>query len=217
MNTLASLPTAEQVPIEGVLTGPRDYQWVATQPATPVWAEALDEGDLKKKAPYRDHLYLLPAPFTGRPVEWVKLEQRFRRPGFRASSILFGEKDGLALVHDYDRARRRIRTFEISINHPGEPPKLVWERSIRDRYGDPGFPVMRTPANGQQVNLQHENTINPDGDGASLKGDFPFLDRFDLTTHKSARLFQAADKTYESFVALLSNDASRFVTLRDAG
>jgi dipeptidyl aminopeptidase/acylaminoacyl peptidase len=210
--TLAALPTAEQVPIEGVLTGPREYQWAATKPATLVWAEALDEGDPKKKVPYRDHLLLLPAPFTGSPVEWVKLEQRFRGPRFRSRSILFGEKDGLALVHDYDRDRRWIRTFEINIDHPGEPPKLVWERSIRDRYGDPGFPVMRTLPDGQQVILQQENTIYLDGDGASPKGDFPFLDRFDLTTHKSARLFQSADKTYESFAAPLSDDVSRFIT-----
>jgi dipeptidyl aminopeptidase/acylaminoacyl peptidase len=209
---LAALPTAEQVPIEGVLTGPRDYQWVATKPATLVWAEALDEGDPKKKVPYRDHLLILPAPFTGRPVEWAKLEQRFRGPGFRSSSILFGERDGLAFVYDYDRDRRWIRTFEITFDHPGDPPKLVWERSIRDRYGDPGSPVMRTLPNGQQVILQQENTIYLDGDGASPKGDFPFLDRFDLTAHKWARLFQAADKTYEPFVALLSDDASRFVT-----
>jgi dipeptidyl aminopeptidase/acylaminoacyl peptidase len=202
---LASLPTSELVPIEGVLTGPRDYQWVATQPASLVWAEALDGGDPKKKVPYRDHLLLFPAPFTGKPVEWVKLEQRF-------IDILFEEKEGLALVHDYDRDRRWIRTFEIGLEHPGEPPKLVWERSIHDRYKDPGFPVMRTLANGQEVILQHENTIYMDGAGASPKGDFPFLDRFDLTTHQSARLFQSADKTYESFVALLSDDASRFVT-----
>jgi dipeptidyl aminopeptidase/acylaminoacyl peptidase len=38
------------------------------------------------------------------------------------------------------------------------------------------------------------------------------LDRFDLTTHKSVRLFQSADRTYESFVALLSDDAARFIT-----
>ncbi|HXX24174.1 MAG TPA: prolyl oligopeptidase family serine peptidase [Terriglobia bacterium] len=209
---LASLPTTEQVPIEGVLTGPRDYQWAASRPATLVWAEALDGGDPKKKAPFRDHLFLFPVPFTGKPLEWVKLEQRFMGPGFRASSILFGEKDGLALVHDYDRDRRWIRTFQISLERPGQPPTLVWERSIRDRYRDPGFPVMRTLPNGQQVIFQQGNSIYLDGAGASPKGDFPFLDRFDLTTREWARLFQSADKTYESFVALLSDDASRFIT-----
>jgi dipeptidyl aminopeptidase/acylaminoacyl peptidase len=202
---LAKLPTAELVPIEGVLTGPRDYQWVATEGASLVWAEALDGGDPKNKVPYRDHLLLLPAPFTGKPVECVKLEQRF-------VNLIFGEKHGLALVHDYDRDRRWVRTFEIALQHPGEPPKLIWERSIRDRYKDPGFPVMRTLPNGQEVILQQEDTIYLDGAGASPKGDFPFLDRFDLTTHESTRLFQSADKTYESFVALLSDEASRFVT-----
>jgi len=209
---LASLPTTELVPIEGVLTGPRDYQWTATQPATLVWAEALDGGDPKKKVPFRDHLFLFPAPFTGRPVEWVKLEQRFLGPGFRSNSILFGEKEGLALVHDYDRDRRWLRTFEISLDHPGQPPALLWERSIRDRYKDPGFPVMRTLPNGQEVILQQENTVYLEGAGASPKGDFPFLDRFDLSTRQSSRLFQSADKTYESLVALLSDDASRFIT-----
>jgi dipeptidyl aminopeptidase/acylaminoacyl peptidase len=202
---LAKLPTAELVPIEGVLTGPRDYRWVATEPASLVWAEALDGGDPKNKVPYRDHLLLLSAPFAGKPAEWVKLEQRF-------VNLLFGEMNGLALVHDYDRDRRWVRTFEIALGHPGEPPKLIWERSIRDRYKDPGFPVMRTLPNGQEVILQQENTIFMDGAGASPKGDFPFLDRFDLTTHESTRLFQSADKTYESFVALLSDDAARFVT-----
>ena len=209
---LASLPTTELVPVEGVLTGPRDYQWTATQPATLVWAEALDGGDPKKKVPFRDHLFLFPAPFTGRPVEWVKLEQRFMGPGFRSNSILFGEKEGLALVHDYDRDRRWLRTFEISLDHPGQPPALLWERSIRDRYKDPGFPVMRTLPDAQEVILQPGNAIYLEGAGASPKGDFPFLDRFDLSTRQSTRLFQSGDKTYESFVALLSDDASRFIT-----
>ena len=192
---LASLPTTELVPIEGVLTGPRDYQWTATQPATLVWAEALDGGDPKKKVPFRDHLFLFPAPFTGRPVEWVKLEQRFLGPGFRSNSILFGEKEGLALVHDYDRDRRWLRTFEISLDHPGQPPALLWERSSRDRYKDPGVPVMRTLPDGQEVILQQGNAIYLEGAGASPKGEFPFLERFDLSTRQSTRLFQSADKT----------------------
>jgi dipeptidyl aminopeptidase/acylaminoacyl peptidase len=202
---LASLPAAELVPIEGVLTGPRDYQWSAMQPATLVWAEALDGGDPKKKVPYRDHLFLFPAPFTGKPAELMKVEQRF-------TNILFGEKGGLALVHDYDRDRRWMHTFEISLDHPGQTPELVWERSIHDRYKDPGFPVMHTLPNGREVILQRGSAIYLEGAGASEKGDFPFLDRFDFSTRQPTRLFQAADKTYESFVALLSDDASRFIT-----
>lgn len=46
---LASLPLADQVPIDGVITGPRSYRWRPTEPATLVWVEALDGGDQKRK------------------------------------------------------------------------------------------------------------------------------------------------------------------------
>ena len=45
VHTVASLPLADRVPIHGVPTGPRDFSWRATEPATLVWAEALDGGD----------------------------------------------------------------------------------------------------------------------------------------------------------------------------
>src|SRR5207237_5154323 len=51
---VASEPLAEQVPIDGVRVGPRDYAWRATAPATLVWTEALDEGDTFKNVPYQD-------------------------------------------------------------------------------------------------------------------------------------------------------------------
>jgi dipeptidyl aminopeptidase/acylaminoacyl peptidase len=213
---LASVPLADHVPIEGVITGPRDWEWVPTQPATLIWAEALDGGDPKAKAPYRDHLMMLSAPFQEQPRELVKLEQRFA-PGFGGpggfagrSGIEWGEK-GIGLVRDYDRDRRWTRTFLVDINQPGTA-KLIWERSIRDRYKDPGIPLMRTLANGKHVMSQQGDSIFLSGAGASEKGEFPFLDRFDLATGKSERIFQSADRTFESAVALASDDGSRFIT-----
>ena len=202
---LASLPSTDGVPIEGVLTGPREYRWAATKPATLLWAEAQDGGDPKKKVPYREQLFLLEAPFTSKPLESVKLEQRFA--GFRG----FGA-DGFVLVSDYDRDRRWIRFLEISLDHPTQSPKVIWERSVNDHYGDPGFPISRVLANGQRVMLQQGSTIYLWGRGASVKGNFPFLDRFDLSTHKSERIFQAADKTYEQVEAVLTDDGSKFIT-----
>jgi dipeptidyl aminopeptidase/acylaminoacyl peptidase len=214
---LAHLPTTEHVPIEGVLTGPRDYQWVATKPATLLWAEALDDGDPKKKAPFRDQLSLLAAPFHDKPALLVKLEQRFAggppRPGafFERTGVAFGEH-GLAYVSDYDRDRRWIRTYQVNVDAAGAAATLVWERSIHDRYGDPGYPVMRVLPNGQEVIVERDSSIYLEGEGASPKGDLPFLDRFDLTARAGHRLFRSADSTYESVVALLDDDASRFIT-----
>src|ERR1700683_503297 len=44
VHTIASLPLADRVPIAGVRPGPRDFSWRATEPATLVWAGALDDG-----------------------------------------------------------------------------------------------------------------------------------------------------------------------------
>ncbi len=218
---VASLPLEEHVPIEGVPLGPRDYQWVPTQPATLVWAEALDGGDPKTKAPFRDKLMLLRAPFTDQPQELVKFEQHFVPAGggfggFRAGSAIEWAESGLGLARDYNRDRRWQRTFLININKPGAEPTLLWERSVRDRYRDPGTPLMRTLGNGKRVLRQQGNAIFLVGGGATPKGEFPFLDRFDLETRKSERIFQCAEGHYETAVALLSDDGTHFITRHES-
>ncbi|PYP87657.1 MAG: prolyl oligopeptidase [Candidatus Angelobacter sp. Gp1-AA117] len=201
---LASLPLAEHVPIEGVMTGARDYQWIPSEPATLAWAEALDGGDTRAKVPYHDHLLTLSSPFKSQPVELAKTEYRF-------SGMTWGEK-GMGLVRDFDRSRRWVRTFIVNASEPGHTPKLLFERSIRDRYRDPGNPVMRHLANGQRVIWQNGDSIFLVGQGASPKGEYPFLDRFNLQTLKSERLFHSADGTFEEVVALAADDASRVIT-----
>lgn len=205
VHKLASLPLADQIPIEGVATGPRNYNWRPTEPATLVWVEALDGGDTRKKAPLRDVVKMLKAPFTGQPVELVKTEHRF-------AGMTWGEKDGLVFVRDFDRNRRWSRTFMLNADNPAQEAKLVWNRSQQDRYSDPGNPVMERLPNGQSVIHQNGDSIFLSGQGASPKGDRPFLDRFNLKTLKSERLFRCDDNSYESFVAMLADDGSRFIT-----
>ncbi len=76
-HTIASLPLADRVPIHGVPVGPRDFSWRATDPATLVWAEALDGGDWNVNVPARDKIVLLKSPFYSTPVEITRTEQRY--------------------------------------------------------------------------------------------------------------------------------------------
>ncbi|MGE0132519.1 MAG: prolyl oligopeptidase family serine peptidase [Blastocatellales bacterium] len=205
---LADLPLADQVPIAGVPTGPRNYNWRPTAPATLVWVEALDGGNTRKKASPRDVVKTLKAPFTGPPAELMKTEHRF-------AGMTWGEKDGLVFVGDSDRISRRSRVFLLNADNPSEQAqqvRLIWDRSQQDRYGDPGNPVMKRLPNGQAVMHQNGDTIFLSGQGASDEGDRPFLDRFDLKTLKSERIFRCDNNSYESVVALLANDGSRFIT-----
>src|SRR5262249_58546640 len=104
------------------------------------------------------------------------------------------------------------RAFLLNADNPSQQARLIWDRSSQDRYNDPGSPVMKRLPNGQAVIHQNGDYIFLSGQGASPKGDRPFLDRFDLKTLKSERLFQCGDNNYESFVALLADDGSRFIT-----
>jgi dipeptidyl aminopeptidase/acylaminoacyl peptidase len=205
---LASLPLAEQVPIGGVPTGPRGSHWQATDPATLIWVEALDEGDPKRKVPHRDVVRMLKAPFTGQPVELAKTEHRY-------SGLTWAEKGGLALLGEFDRDRRWVRTFLVNSEQPAGKPVLVWDRSAQDRYRDPGAPLMRTLRSGRQAMHLSGDSIFLSGEGASPEGDRPFLDRFNLRTLQAERLFRSDPGAYEAVVALTEDDGSRFITRRE--
>ena len=205
---VASLPLADQVPIDGVITGPRSIRWRSSELATLVWARALDAGDPKKKVPHRDSVLTLKAPFTTAPVELFKTENRF-------TTVSFGEKTGLMLFSDFERDKRLVRTFIFDADKPETPPKLVWSRNQQDRYNDPGTPVTRF-AGGQRAILQNGDWIYLIGNGASREGDRPFLDRFNLQTLKTERIFRSDADRYETIVALLKDDAGRFITRRES-
>jgi len=207
VHEVASIPLEDKVPINGVMTGPRDVQWRPSEAASLIWAEALDGGDLKKSVPYRDRILELKAPFEGHPLEIVKTEQRFE-------GIQMGEKGGVALVDDFDRRKRWVRTFQVDLDKL-EAPRMIWSRNNQDHYKDPGRPMEKTMPNGQRAMIQDGDNILLNGTGSSPQGDHPFLDRFNLTTQKSERLFQCDDDHYETVEALLDGGGDRFLTRRE--
>lgn len=204
---VASLPLADSVPIEGVPSGPRNVAWRGGDGATVVWVEALDGGNPKEKVPHRDRVLMLKPPFTEEPAELLKTEHRFQ-------SMEWGQK-GTLLVRDYERDRRWVRTFLLNADQK-QDPKVLFERSIQDRYKDPGQPRLVANISGYRVLEQVGDDIFLVGDGASPKGDRPFLDRMNLVTGKKDRLFQSAADKYERPVAILDKEAKRIVIARES-
>ncbi len=191
----------ENIPLDGVPTGPRNLGWVPTEPATLQWVEALDGGNPKTEAPARDRIMLHASPFASEPKELLRTEHRFQ-------GLVYGEKGDFALLRENDRKRQWNRTWFLNPKAPTSA-KLVFDLSARDRYKDPGQPVMTTLASGNQVIRQEGRTIFLSGTGASPKGDRPFLDRLDLDTLKTERLFQCRDGWYET--ASLQKDGTLLV------
>lgn len=205
---LANLPLQDNLPQQGVPTGPRSYGWIPTENATLIWAEALDGGNPATKIALRDKLMTLAAPFTSEPNPLITMEQRYQ-------GRTFGEKDGLMWYYDFNRDTLRRRIFQIDYRNPSNP-KLVSDLSINDRYNDIGAPVMKTLPNGQRVILQNGNQIFMTGAGSTPQGDRPFLRKMDLQTLKTEEIFRSDANAYETFVLLVNDDGTQFITRRES-
>jgi dipeptidyl aminopeptidase/acylaminoacyl peptidase len=202
VKTIAELPVADTVPNGGVLPGPRGYLWQPLAPATLTWAEALDNGDPKTKVPHRDKVMTLSAPFTAAPAEMARTEYRYGGVSWTDG--------GVALLTETDRSRRWTRTWLI--DKPGATPRKLWDRSQEDAYGNPGTPQRRERASGASTIRQAGSGIFLSGQGAAPEGARPFLDRLDLATLKSERVFQTTGRTYETVLSVLSDDGSQILT-----
>lgn len=208
---LSERPVAEEVPIEGVRTGPRDFEWQPLEPATLVWAEALDQGDPRKKVEHRDRILRLTGPFSGRTTADGR---ELARTQHRYSGVDWLEQPGRYLIGEYDRDRRWQTTHLRSLDDPG-PGRVLFDRSIHDDYGDPGRPVYRGLPDDSWVVRVVDDAIFLDGDGAYAGGERPFLDRLALAdAAKPERLFQAPSDSWATFVGF-AGDTDTLVIRRE--
>ena len=191
--TIASLPLADRVPVHGVPTGARAFGWRATDPATLVWAEALDKGDWNVEVPARDKVMVWKAPFTGKPAEITRTQQRF-------AGYVWTARPGVAFQYEIDENRHWQTTRIVDVDKPGDQGRLLWDMSSDELYKDPGsFVYTRLPSGAVVARMEGESLFLR-GQGASPKGDRPFLDKLDLATLKTERLFRSGTGDYDQFL-----------------
>jgi dipeptidyl aminopeptidase/acylaminoacyl peptidase len=206
------VPLQDAIPIAfgSVQTGPRSFRWRADAPATLVWAEAQDGGDAGVEAEVRDKVFMQDVPFEGDPVELAAL-------GYRYSGISWSS-DSLAMLVEMWWKTRQLRVWQISPGTPDAEHVLLQDRSLQDRYADPGNPVMEPNEFGRYV----IRTVNGGsstfliGSGASPEGDRPFIDRFDFDTGETTRLFRSEAPHYERPLDVLDGQGRLVLTRREA-
>lgn len=209
---MANLPLAEEIPIamDAVRTGPRGVQWRDDAPATLAWFEAQDGGDPTCQAEKRDKIFALSAPFEGDAEGTWTTE-------LRAEGLSWGN-DHLALLTEWRWKDRKSRTWIVDPSRPAAAPTLLFDRSFEDRYADPGNPVLRDTPQGTAVLLTDDagRTLHLTGDGASPEGDRPFLDRLDLTTRESKRLWRSEAPYFEYAAEVLDVEKLVLLTRRES-
>src|SRR5690606_25860574 len=209
---VARLPLVEGLPTgnDAVATGVRQVQWRTDAPATLVWAEAQDGGDPAREAAVRDRVFMQPAPLDAAPVTLADL-------GMRLSRTTWGRGD-LAVLNESWWKNRQLRTWRLFPDQPGQAPKLMFERSYEDRYADPGSPVTYVDDAGRSRLLTSADggSLFLLGAGASPEGDRPFVDRYDLASGRSERLFYSQAPYYEVPRALLDDTGTRMLITRES-
>ena len=189
------VPLAENIPIGGVRTGRRSISWKAGEPATLVWTEALDGGDPKVEVPHRDRWLAQAAPFDAEPRELLKVEHR-------AQGLSYLRDPAKLITREYDRDRRWTRSLLHDLGRPDAAPKVLDDRSQRDRYNDPGRLVQELDDQGRAVLRQDGPWVYRTGNGASPEGLLPFLDRQNLDTLETVRLWRCQPGAYEGLASV---------------
>lgn len=198
--SVAEVPMAENIPIEGVRTGPRNVEWASSEPATLVWMEAMDGGDPNQDADFRDRLMRCPAPFSDQPEEFLKLQ-------FRSLGASYFADPNQFIAAEYDRDRRWIRSMLHDSGKPNEEPKVLVDRSVNDQYGNPGSLACVKNQFGHWIVLQDGECVYRIGRGATDDGDLPFIDRQNLVTLETERLWRCEQGTFEGIVEMVSTSA----------
>ena len=201
---LAKIPSSELAPRgnDNVLNAPRGFNWLDNFPATVQWIEPLDSGLIKNKMDFHDAAYTLAAPFTGSPKELVKTAER-----------MYGITDvneNLFFVTEGSRAKHRTRMSKFGWD--GKTETLI-DRSTDDAYNDPGSPMTEKNKYGRNVpKLLNGTTLFMRGTGASVKGDLPFLNSFNISTKETKQLWRCEEPYYESVTSVLNYDDLTIIT-----
>ena len=195
---IADLPVSDEVPRQGVPTGPRMVSWEESRPASLVWAEALDGGDPMAKVDHRDEILRLPAPFDESPQSSVLVEQRCLGWYDMAAT-------GHLLVTEHDRDRRWLTSRLCDLAAP-DSSRVIFDHSADEAYLDPGTPMMTVHPDGTRTVLQDGHQIYLRGQGASPEGDRPFLDGLDLADLSSKRLWQSPADALEQVLGFAGDD-----------
>ena len=193
---IADIPVAENIPIEGVRTEARLIHWMSSRRASVCYTTALDGGDPNQAADFRDQVWVTEAPFTSDPTPLMKVQHRHYGISY------FADPDTM-ITTEYDRDERWIKNRLYDVEKSLTDSTVIVDRSIRDKYNDPGRIVQKCDASGHYVVDLRGDSVFRSGIGASETGNRPFLDQQNLTTLKTNRIWQCDHDSLESVVKLL--------------
>ncbi len=161
----------------------RGFEWRADQAATIAWVQALDGGDPAQDVPFRDELLELDAPFNKEPRALIKTRNRLQQVHWGNATM--------AVVDDIWYDNRNTKSYAFNPAAPAAGFVTLFDRSLQDRYSDPGAFAKTRNALNQSVLALDQGKGYLFGEGFSDAGQFPFVDTIDLRLGTTERLYQS--------------------------
>lgn len=190
-------PLLEELPkgFMSTTTGKRNFRWRNDKPSTLSFTIALDGGDPSNMIEYRDALYQWEAPFNDSPVFLTKVKNRI-------SGIYWGNSQ-TAIITDRWWNTRNTKTYVFNPSDPDIQSKIINDRNYQDVYNDPGRFIQRKNKYNKSVLLLDKNTAFTIGNGFTKSGQFPFIDKINLSDGETDRFYQSSYKDkYENIIDL---------------
>ncbi len=209
---IADKPLAENIPkgFGAVAEGPRSFSWRNDAPATLSWVEAQDGGDPNKEATTRDQLFMLEAPFSGKPKKGTSFALRY-------GGVIWGSDD-LAIAYEWWWKDRKVITSKWKPGQADPGKTIVFEHSWEDRYNDPGDFETQRNQYGRSVLMMANGgkTLYLTGQGASPEGNRPFVDAFEIHTKEKNRLWRSEAPYYEYPISIIDKEKALVMTRRES-
>ncbi|AZB21570.1 S9 family peptidase [Kaistella haifensis] len=183
VKTVNEVPLTEIMPkgFSSVRTGKRNMTWRDDQPATLVYAEALDGGDQNKTAEYRDEIFTWEAPFTTAAKSLFRTKQRYSGTEWSNSNY--------AVISESWYDSRNTKSFLLDLNTGNS--RMIEDRNFQDVYNDPGQFFETKNEYGRNVINVKKDKAYLIGEGFTKDGQKPFIDEHDLKSLAKKRLYTA--------------------------
>ena len=209
---IADIPAAENIPkgFDAVREGPRNFSWRADNSSDLYWVEALDKGDPSVETTERDQIFFLTAPFTGNPVKSITTQLRF-------SGFTWG-KNNFAVISELWRKTRKVIISSFSPELKNAEKQEIFSYSYEDRYNNPGDFVTILNESGENVLFfgENNNFLFLSGRGASPEGDKPFLDKYEIKSGKTERLWRSKPPYYETLEGIIDIKNGKLLITRQS-
>lgn len=182
----------------------RAISWRSDKSATLFYVTSVNKK--KGEKGFINRLNLLDAPFNGKPYTIAKTKMPFQK--------IYWRSDKVAIYVEQSRLkpkRERIYLFNPSDEH--QVPTLIKERYAKDLYEDPGRLVTALNGNGKSILRVRDNSIFFIGDGFSDKGQFPFVDKYNLARGKWERIYQGSESNRSEMIRSISNIENNEITI----